>query len=174
MRPLITLILSLLTPSYFSTLNSNLETIPRLQDNVRVLNTNQALQSVRLNDNESALQVVLDALPADANSTAMASSLQTKLLTGVPGVTIDALRIDPASDDDISGAIGFSFTVSAANSDQDALRTVLRRIERSIRPFTIETLSIEGQSNRLIMSVTGYGYYEPAQTVDLENKVVRP
>ncbi len=169
-----------------SVLNKNLEVVPDLQDNVRLLNTNEALISSRLDANHSALQVVLDALPADANSTAMASSLQTRLLTGVPGVTIESLKVEPvsglevdstntsinSSSDPAENAIGFSFSISANNSRQDGLRKVLQQIEKSIRPFNISTLTIESQGSRVFLSATGSGYYEPAQKVQLTDKVV--
>lgn len=171
-----------------SILEHNLSVVPQLQDNIRLLSTNEHLQSARLDPNHSALQVVLDALPADANSTAMASSLQLKLLSGVPGVTIESLRVEPVSgievdgenttvstsSDPASGAIGFSFTVSTSNSNQEGLRKVLQQIEKSIRPFTINNLTVESQGSRVVMTATGYGYYDPAQKVELTDKVVRP
>ncbi len=170
-----------------SVLEKNLKVVSDLKDNVRLLNTNEDLRKVRLNDSDSALQVVLDALPADANSTAMASSLQMKLLTGVPGVIVESLKVDPVSglevdsDDSSSGssdpsegAIGFSFVVSASAGQQDGLRKVLQRIESSIRPFTITNLSVESQGSRITMSATGLGYYELARQVELTDKVVQP
>jgi len=171
-----------------SVLEHNLSVVPELQDNIRVLSTNDNLRSVLLDPNHSALQVVLDALPADANSTAMASSLQLKLLAGVPDITIESLRVEPvsgieidsgdisvgASSDAASGAIGFSFTVSTSNTNQENLRKVLQQIEKSIRPFTIYNLTVESQGRRLAMTAQGYGYYEPAQKVELRDKVVRP
>lgn len=169
-------------------LESNLKVAPELKSNVRVLDTNPDLRAVRLNDSDSALQSVLDALPADANSTAMASSLQTKLLSGVPGVTIVSLKVDPVSGIEISGdavadssdsqsgdgTIGFSFTVSTVKDNYEGLRQVLQRMEKSIRPFKITTLTIESQGSRVVMSATGVGYYELAQEVGLKTKVVRP
>ncbi len=171
-----------------ATLQKNLDTVSALKDNIRVLNTNENLMSTRLNDSDSALQSVLDALPADANSTAMASSLQTKLLSGVAGVTIESLKVQPVSGIEISGdnttasdssdpssnTIGFSFSVSAPSSNQDGLRQVLQRIEKSIRPFNITNLSVESQGSRVVMTATGLGYYDLAQTVQLTDKVVRP
>lgn len=171
-----------------SVLDKNLKIAADLKNNVRVLNTNQDLQATRLNDTDQALQSVLDALPADANSTAMASSLQQKLLAGVPGVTIESLKVEPVSgieiantsttasdsSDPLSNSIGFSFAVSAQVNNQDGLRQILTRIEKSIRPFNITTLTVESQGSRVVMSATGLGYYEPAQTVGLTDKVVKP
>ncbi len=171
-----------------SVLQKNLDTVNALKDNIRVLNTNEDLKLTRLNDTDSALQSVLDALPADANSTAMASSLQTKLLSGVAGVTIESLKVDPVSgieiasdgttatdsSDPTSHTIGFSFTVSTDAKNQEGLRQILLNIEKSIRPFNITNLAVEGQGSRIVMTATGVGYYEPAQTVQLTDKVVRP
>lgn len=165
-----------------SVLTKNLEVVPDLQDNVRLLNTNESLQSVRLDENDSAIQVILDALPADANSTAMASSLQTKLLSGVNGVVVESMRVEPVSgvetdaegSDASSGTIEFSFTVSVDSGNEDGLRNILQRIERSIRPFTITNLVIEAQEKQVSMSATGFGYYEPAQKVELVEKAVKP
>lgn len=165
-----------------TTLEKNLKAAPALKDNIRALNTDSNLRKTRLNTDDSALQSVLDALPADANSTAMAASLQKKLLTGVPDVILESLRVDSVSDDgeavsDIateSGSIGFTFAVSAPSGGQDGLREVLFQLERSIRPFTIKTLSIETQGARITLTASGVGYYEPAKTLTLTNKVIRP
>lgn len=172
-----------------SVLQKNLDTVSALRDNVRVLNTNEALASTRLSDSDSALQSVLDALPADANSTAMASSLQERLLSGIPGVTIQSLNVDPVnsdgsstSDSSSTGAsggstshtIGFSFSVSTALNNQKGLRQVLLNIEKSIRPFNITNLSVESQGSQIVMTVSGVGYYDSAQTVQLTDKVVHP
>src|SRR5690606_18724144 len=70
------------------TLRNNTEVAPKLQDNIRVLGTNSALESVKSDPEDSALQAVLDALPADANSLAFGASLQRLLIGEVEGATI--------------------------------------------------------------------------------------
>jgi len=167
-------------------LAKNLTAVPGLKDNIRVLNTNEDLKATRLNDTDQAIQSVLDALPDIANSTAMASSLQTKLLSGVQGVTIESLKVEPVggletlsdgtndSSDPSSHTINFSFSVSTATSNQDALRQILLQIEKSIRPFNITSLIVESQGSRVVMTANGVGYYEPGQQIQLTDKVVRP
>ncbi|RYF27972.1 MAG: hypothetical protein EOO17_05485 [Chloroflexi bacterium] len=162
------------------TLSKNLEVVDQLRDNVRVLDTNEDLKSTRLKDGDSALQSVLDALPADANSTALGSSLQSKLLSGVNGVTIDTIRVDPVTSDDTGSestgdnTIQFSFTVSVASTNPEALREVLLRLERSIRAINITNVSVERQGARIALSAIGHAYYEPAKTLELKEKVVKP
>ncbi len=181
-------------------LNEKAKTVKILQDNYKAvtddnglkneiskLNTNEALRSTRLNDDASALQSVLDALPADANSTALASSLQTKLLTGINGIKLESIAVDQTDSTNGSGVtpaaggstanadqIGFSFSVSTEGKNDAALRQVLENLEKSIRPFNVGTISIEAQGTRVIMTVKGVSYYEPATTVQPVKKVVKP
>ncbi len=169
-----------------ATLDNNNKIIPELEQEIRVLDTNSALMSARVNDNEQAIQVILDALPSDANSLAVGASLQTKLLAGIPGLTLESLRVDPVvgvevltdntlvdTSPSLSGfnEISFQFAVSG---DQNALKQVLTNMERSIRAFEITSLRIESQANRQVISVQGVAFYEPAKTIELTNKVVKP
>ena len=166
-------------------LEDNLDNAKKLKDSINVLGTNKDLQSVSLNDNSSTsgLQSVLDALPADANPTALAASLQTKLLAGISGVSLETLAVDSASTAGDVGAsnsdgtaipIGFTFSVSTSQGDYEALTKVLTQLERSIRPINVTMLTIEAQGSRSIMTVKGASYYQPAKDVQLTDKVVKP
>ena len=175
-----------------STLQKNIDIIPELKNNVRVLDTNEGLKETRLRDSDRPIQSVLDALPADANSTALGASLQAKLLSGISGLTLDTIKVDPVigvetgqtSGEDVVDAtsgvesaeytINFSLTVSTAASNPEALREVLLRLEKSIRAIDVTSLSITTQSARLVMTATGHAYYEPAKLIELKDKVVRP
>ena len=53
------------------TIKSNIAVIDELKDNVRVLDTNEALNSVRSSEGSTALQVILDALPSESNADAL-------------------------------------------------------------------------------------------------------
>lgn len=176
-----------------SILQKNIEVVPKLKDNIRVLDTNQGLREARLKDSDRPIQSVLDALPADANSTALGSSLQSKLLSNIPGLTLDTIRVDPVEgietaktiDSGVIDAtpvngmsdehtISFSLTVSTTANNPEALREVLVRLEKSIRAIDVRSLAITTQSARLVMTVAGKAYYEPAKTIELKDKVVRP
>lgn len=156
------------------TLQKNIEAVPKLQEALNALNTNEDLMSVRLNDTDEPLQSILDALPSTANSAAMGSSLQKKLLSGVPGIKLESLTVDPVNDAfSDSNTIGFTFSVSAASNSQSNLQKVLQRVEKSIRPFNITALSVESQGNRVVMTASGVGYYDQEQVVQLTDKVVK-
>lgn len=171
-----------------SILRSNNANIPELETQVRVLDTNAALASAKAKDDDQAIQVILDALPSDANSLALGASLQNKLLAGIPGLTIESLQIDPVqgiesfaddvasedaseSGDVVANQITFQFSVSGS---QDALKQVLSNLERSIRAIDITSLRIESQGSNQLMTVQARAFYEPARTIELYDKVVEP
>lgn len=176
-----------------STLQKNIDVVGSLKDEVRLMNTNQALQSAMAPGESQPIQVVLDALPADANSSAFGASLQQKLIND-PKLRIDTLRVDPvvgvestdasadqttsttpgATTDSSSNQIHFVLTVSAQVSDVNALRDMLQRFERSIRAIDINQLTIEGQGARVAVTIDANAFYEPAKTVQLSQKVLKP
>lgn len=164
-------------------LQHNNEVAEKLKANIRVLNTNESLLTLQTEGDTEPAQVVLDALPATANSAALGASLQSDKLLAQPGITIESLTVDPVagveSDDgesssDSDTTITFSFTVSTSSSNADGLKDLLKRIERSIRTINITQLNVQSQGSRLVMTAQGEAYYEPAKTIELGSKVVRP
>ena len=173
------------------TLTKNNEVIDDLKNQIRVLNTNEALKSSMVSGESQPVQVVLDALPADANSSALGSSLQEKFLNG-SGLTIESLNVDPVAGIEsqtaqnvqdaskssavatVSNQINFRFSVSTGVNNASALKELLQKLERSIRAIDITTMTIETQGARLVLGVEGHAYYEPAKTVELKDKTVKP
>ncbi len=172
------------------TLDHNLSIVDKLNRNIRVKNTNELLMQLRSEPDTEPIQVIFDALPASANSAALGSSLQSDKLLGQEGIRIDSLSVSPVSgvEDDGEGDSGseelavdsevptieFSFTVSAPAGDAVKLKELLQRLERSIRTMNIVSTRFENQSNTLSLTVTGVAYYQPAKSVSLKDKAVRP
>lgn len=159
--------------STVSTLKDNNKKAQTLIENVRVLETNSALNSIKARPEDKALQVILDALPADKNALALGASLQQNLLQQ-PGLTIDALSVQSAATDtgtDTGTTIPFTMTLSAV--DANTLKDTLARLERSIRVIDIDTLSLERSEQKYTMTITAHAYYEPATTVQLNDETVK-
>ena len=171
-------------------LEQNNRAVSELEDQVRVLNTNESLKRLMVAGESQPVQVVLDALPADANSSAFGASLQNTFLTG-NGITLESLTVDPVfgvevasgtegqavATTDGSGSdqiITFSFIVSTTSDNADALKNLLVKLESSIRPIDMTKVTIEAQRDRLNLRVDGRTYYQPSQTIDLTEKVVKP
>lgn len=161
-----------------STIRHNIETATELENNIRVLDTNQALNSVKINDESNALQVILDALPAEANADALGASLQIRFAGSVEGLTVENLAVDTTgqgeySDEEESSGSSIGFTMSVSGSAA-GLKELLTRFEQSIRVIDLTAVEVQAGSDRLMMNLSGRAYYEPAQTVELETKVVKP
>lgn len=154
-----------------STLRENNKNAQVLLENVRVLETNDALNSAKAQPSEKALQVILDALPADANTLALGASLQQNLLVGIDGITVDSLSVSSTDDGTaVEGQIPFTLTVRA--SDANALRDLLRKLERSIRIIDIDSFSLEKGEKDYSMSIQAHAYYQVAKQIQLTQKVV--
>lgn len=165
-------------------LKTDNDNIKKLESQVRVLDANQALIDSKAKPDDQAIQVILDALPSEANSLALGASLQNKLLSGVTGAKLDSLQVDSVGSADpltvgsstqsaLSGAsneIAFRFSVSG---DEQALRQILRNLEISIRTIDVISLKIESQGATRSMSVQARAFYEPARVVQLNDKVVK-
>lgn len=173
-----------------STLRANNKIIPELEDEVRQMNTNQALIDSMAPNQTQPIRVVLDALPSDANSSAFGASLQEKFLND-PALKIESLTVDPVAgvesqsasnvenaavvaDDSATNEISFRFSASVDIANASALKGLLQKLERSIRAIDLRTLKIETQGNRLLLAVEGRAFYEPVKTVELKEKTVKP
>lgn len=181
----------------------NNEAAQELRDNIRVLETNAALSSAKARDDQRALQVILDALPADANSLALGASLQERLAAGIGGLSIDRMSVDPASsegDEDVvdepvqspegaadsgesepqedgiegAGAQQITLQMIVIAQNANALSEFLQRLERSIRVIDIDTLRLERSDQEYTLTIDARGYFEPARTIELGSKVVTP
>ncbi len=165
-----------------SALDKNLKSIDGLKDQIRALNSNAALQSVKAGQDDDAIQVILDALPSSPNSLALGASLQDRLLSGINGLTIEQLQVDAinadgssadavSSDDGTSqNTIPFRMTVVG---DVSALKEVLTRLERSIRTIDVTGLTIESRGDKQALIIAAHAYYQPETTIELKDKEVK-
>lgn len=158
------------------TLRDNNKVAGELTQNVVVLETDPALNATKANSDEKALQVILDALPADRNSLALGASLQQSLLSGIDGLTIESLSVDSSEVTLTSGAddttIPIQMQVSAKNAN--AIKDMLTRLERSIRVVDIDSFVLERSDSSYQATITAHAYYQPPKQVQLTEKTITP
>lgn len=147
------------------TLSNNKNAASELIENVRVLETNAALNSSKAQPEEKALQVILDALPADANTLALGASLQQRLLAGVDGITIDSISVEPKSAK--SSGETLPFTVRVRSASANSLKELLSRFERSIRVLDVSSLELERSESYYTMTIEARAYYKEAKVIEL-------
>jgi cell division protein FtsL len=171
-----------------ATLKTNNNNIPDLEAQIRVMDTNQSLIDSKAKPSDQAVQAILDALPSDANSLALGASLQNKLLTGIDGLTIQSLQVDPVLGVEqlsTSGTTTASTTATSLSANQitfrfsvsgspQALHDVLDHLERSIRTIDVTSVRIESQGTTELLSVEATAFYQPAVVVQLTDKLVKP
>ncbi len=161
------------------TIKQNNDNIEGLESAIRALGSNESLLALRANSTDNALQVILDALPADSNPSALGASLQTKLFPS--DLEVESIEITPAAvavegevadeSTTTTGTISFQFVVKG---DASQLKTVLERLEKSIRTIQISRLVIESTGDKQSLRVEGEAYYEPAKQLQLTNTEVKP
>ncbi len=170
-----------------SVLNKDNSNVSELESQVRVLDTNQALATAKAKPTDQTIQVILDALPSEANSLALGASLQNVLLKGVSGLSLQSLQVDPVAGVESLSTDGSTQSASVATGttqpqinfrfsvkgNEAALKEGLSRLERSIRAIDIISLTIENQGSDRLMTVEARAFYEPARTVELKNKVIK-
>jgi hypothetical protein len=162
------------------TLESNNKNVGSLEDKLRSLGSNEALLALRSNDTDNALRVILDALPSDANPSALGASLQSKLFGDV---TVESIQVTPVGGD--GALIDESADTTTSDSSTDAqsitfqfsvrggaaeLKELLTRLERSIRTIQITSVKLDSSGTDQVLTVEGQAYYLPAKTLELKNK----
>ena len=158
------------------TLKANNDVLAELKSNVRLQETSQALLDNRASEDENAVQVILDALPAQPNPLALGSSVQNVLAGTVGGITVEALTVDPVSDEVAqAGEVGtVPFTLEVTADSAEPVREVLNRFEHSIRIIDIDSLVVSVGESEYRATIKAHAYYAEAKTVELQDKVVKP
>ena len=141
-------------------LKNNNDAVEKLRGELKVLETNSHLNASRINNDEKALQVVLDALPAEDNAIDQTDDSESSNSTGAA-----------ASNGNLQ-SIHFTMEVSASNPN--ALRELLQRFERSIRVIEIDRMTIERTDSKVAMKISAHAYYSPAKTIELKKKDIKP
>ncbi len=168
-----------------ATLKSNKVAIDSLEDDVRALDANSDLASIKANQTDQAIQVILDALPSNANTPALGASLQTKLLSGAgqldsiqlnPVAGVESLTspdeeatVDASAEGETANEMVFQFKMTGTEAD---LRKVLENLEKSIRAIVVTSAAMEYSNGVVSMTVEAKVFYTPETTLELKDKVV--
>ncbi len=170
------------------TLQQNLASVEELKQNVDALLANDSLTALRINPTDSALQVILDALPTTGDSTTFSNSLYSKVLSrngvAISNVTVGdiqaaGLAAAPAeltTDATASGTASvqpLKFSVSFTGN-QDQIKATMADIERTIRPINVQRLNVRSTEGALGVTVDGETYFLPRSTVEVRKEQVKP
>ncbi len=163
-----------------NTLANNNKVAGTLASNVVVLETNNALNSIKADPDEKALAVVLDSLPSERNPLALGGSLQQKLLSGIDGLTVEGLSVDSATIDTAAtpvatnGISTIPIQIQVSSSSVTSIQELLKRLEKSIRIIDVDGLVIERGDSTYQATITAHAYYQPAKQVQLTTITCTP
>lgn len=174
------------------TMRDNNKAIPTLSQNIQVLDTDPNLNQLKAYSDERALQVIVDALPADGNSLSLGSSLQNNLLGSVTGLSVQTFSVTPVGNElsttavststvptvapstGGSGSTPVSFHLVVAAASPDALRNMLLNFERSIRVIDIDSMSMERSDTQYTMTIDAHAYYQPTLQSEVKKESMTP
>jgi hypothetical protein len=171
------------------TLSKNVEeNIPDLTSNVNALTSNTNLERLRRDQSKySIFQVVVDSVPMFGDQVALGASLQREILPK-SGVTVEQIQVvngaGGSSTIDMVGSATstntntptsqtMTFSISVSGS-YNQIQAMLKDIERTIRPISINTISIQGTNDNLSVTINAITYFIPKVNYVLGSKEIKP
>lgn len=162
------------------TLADNIKNVDELKKGVDALLADTKLSSVKANEGDSNLKVVLDALPTTNDQSALGASLQQVILpkSGVDTSDLTTITQGAAQASDAAASTGdgssapmatFAF---GATGDYARIKLMLSDLERTIRPMNVQLLALQSVDGQLKATISGVTYYSPSQTVQLGKKTL--
>lgn len=166
-------------------LKKNIDSAKELDAAINKLRADRNISSVPSSTTKANnLDKVLDALPYEGDWIGLGSSLQSTLLRGisVESLSVDSISLDAVGSSGVdpslaasvadAQAISFSFKVSGNVSE---LKTLMERLNNSIRPIKIVNLKLEsGGPGRIDATVQAVTYYQSKKTFELREEAIKP
>lgn len=121
-------------------------------------------------------RVVLDALPSKYDFPALVSSVSNILATNnivSPSVSgTDQSSTVSGAPTVVPQAISIPMTISGTAS-YASLQSLIRDLERSIRPFDVTNLQIRGSADNISFTLDSTTYFQPPKTLVVTNKEIK-
>ena len=121
-------------------------------------------------------RIVLDALPSNYDFPALISSMAKILSTnGVSVPSVDGSD-DSNTVDTLAKANPEVATITLeikGTTNYKAARSLIKDLERSIRPFDVTKVDIQGSNSSMTLALTVNTYFQPALSLDLTTKEVK-
>ena len=143
------------------------------EEKVNILDGNPNGTGLRDGDNP---KIVLDALPSKYDFPGLISSLEVLLksrgysVESIGGLDDEVAQQNATSDRPSPIEIPFPLSVSTNYEGAQNLLTIL---ERTIRPITINQMSVTAISTQLRITINAKTYYQPEKTLKITTKVVK-
>jgi hypothetical protein len=161
------------------TLVKNLDVYEPLKTDVSKLVANSDLARLRVQDTDSALQVVIDAMPTADEPIALIASLQQVVLakSGASISDVTLLQAAPSDTGEVvvatAGVQPVSFMIKA-NGSYDSIKKLMQDMHNSIRPISVTALKVTGSNANMAVEITANTFYAIPRTVDMTKETINP
>lgn len=123
-------------------------------------------------------KIILDSLPPNYDFPALTSSLEkilkdSGLKVGSITGTDDELNQQNSATSINPSAIAMPFTIGIEGANYNSVQSLINKLEHSIRPVQIDTLTITGGTNSMTVSISGHTFFQSGKTVNVTKKVVK-
>ncbi|MFZ1458674.1 MAG: hypothetical protein WAT17_02225 [Candidatus Saccharimonadales bacterium] len=164
-----------------STVQKNITVYDSLKSEVAKLYSNPMLGKLKADPSDTALQVVIDAMPTEDDRVALLASLQ-QIIFAKSGVHVEAISFNDVAatpsaatpgTSASSGVIAIPFTAKVTGN-YDSIKQLLVDLNHSIRPIKVTSLKITGASNSMTAELEAETYFAAPDTVDLKQETKKP
>lgn len=158
-------------------LDRNIDSVDSLKQEVNKLIANNELTALRVSPSDTALQVIIDALPTSDDRAGLATSLQQVILAR-SGITIDSISVTGQSissdatataTTNVSTPIEIPFNITVVG-DYAKLTQTITDLERSIRPISVDVIDVQGSGSTLRATISAKTFYLPPKSVEVQKK----
>jgi hypothetical protein len=123
-------------------------------------------------------KIILDALPSSYDFPALATSIEkiladNNLTVGSISGTDDQVNQGSNVLSDNPQAVPIPFSFSVTNSNYVDVIKLLSKLESSIRPISIDSISMTGSNSSMEVSIQAHTYYQPGKSLSITKKVVK-
>lgn len=159
-------------------LKDNKKASEKIKYELGKLNNDSTLRQLRASSDDTALQVILDAMPTKDSRSSLAASLQNEILSR-SGASVQTINVNDASSAEnkigvnnkaASGLQPIEFSIVLLG-DETAIQNTLRDMERTIRPIMVTNMTINSGSE-LRVTITARTFYNPLIKYNLTDKKV--
>jgi len=122
-------------------------------------------------------KIVLDALPSRYDFPALTTSLEKLIndqnlkIMGISGTDEEATQAANATSPNPQPIV-MPFQIQVSGSYQ-SVQNLVDVMQRSIRPFQIQTLELSGDQSNTIARIAAQTYYQPEKNLNITTKVVK-
>lgn len=153
-------------------LKSNMEAIEKLISSYE--NFDSASESV-IGTADRNSKIVLDALPSKYDFPALAASMEkiVKVTGGIQSVSVVGSDLEATAEQNSINPVPIEIPISiSGNASYESIQKLLDNLQKSIRPFNINKISMSGKQDSMSFNITMTTYYMPEKNLEIPLKEI--